>query len=88
MVSPKIRGLFEEAARRGAVDADGKPKPKKLTANALPGNPPEPKPSTPLVKQWWFWTAVGVVAVGAGAAFVASQPPSVQPGNLGVGELR
>lgn len=23
--------------------------------------------STPLYKKWWFWTIIGVVAVGAGA---------------------
>jgi hypothetical protein len=37
--------------------------------------------STPVYERWWFWTAVGVVAVGAGAgAYLLSRPaPSLPP---------
>lgn len=41
--------------------------------------------STPLTKKWWFWTAVGAVAIAAGgttAAVVASSPGS-QPSHVG-----
>ncbi|MDF1562977.1 MAG: PEGA domain-containing protein [Deltaproteobacteria bacterium] len=34
-----------------------------------------PGPRRPLLKQWWFWTAVGVLATGAIAAGAASAPP-------------
>lgn len=37
--------------------------------------PPEPADTRPLYKRWWFWTAVGVIAVGtvAAVAVAASQ---------------
>ncbi len=47
-------------------------------APALPA--PAPLPATPPVVEtawyghWWLWTAVGVVAAGAGAAYLATRP--------------
>lgn len=44
-----------------------------IVGGAASGGDRPPAPSradegaTPVYKQWWFWTAVGVVAVGAGA---------------------
>lgn len=32
----------------------------------LPVAPPAPPPRRPLVKQWWFWTVIGVAAAGTG----------------------
>jgi tetratricopeptide (TPR) repeat protein len=43
----------------------------------------EPSPGKPIYKKWWFWTAIGVVAVlGVGAAAVAARdkPPSTSLG--------
>jgi len=43
----------------------------------------QPAPSSPIYKKWWFWTAVGVVAVigvGAGIAASRDKPPSTTLG--------
>ena len=42
----------------------------------------QPAPSTPIYKKWWFWTAVGVVAVVGVVAAVAARdkPPSTSLG--------
>jgi hypothetical protein len=43
----------------------------------------QPAASTPFYKTWWFWTAVGVVAVvgvGAGIAAARDKPPSTSLG--------
>lgn len=43
----------------------------------------QPAPSAPFYKKWWFWTAVGVVAVlgvGAGIAAARDKPPSTTLG--------
>ena len=45
--------------------------------------PAQPEPSRPIYKKWWFWTAVGVVAVvgvGAGIAASRDKPPSTSLG--------
>jgi hypothetical protein len=34
-------------------------------AAATPGAAPEPSPEPSVVRRWWFWTAIGVVAVTA-----------------------
>lgn len=34
-------------------------------AAAITAQPAPPRERTPVYKKWWFWTAVGVVAVGA-----------------------
>ena len=51
----------------------------------LTGAPAEPAPAQgkPFYKKWWFWTAVGVVAVigvGAGIAAARDKPPSTSLG--------
>lgn len=50
----------------------------------LTGQPADqPAASTPFYKTWWFWTAVGVVAVvgvGAGIAAARDKPPSTSLG--------
>jgi tetratricopeptide (TPR) repeat protein len=44
----------------------------------------------PVYKKWWFWTGLGVVAAGAGAAVYASgggsSPPSTDLGNIVFGK--
>jgi hypothetical protein len=43
----------------------------------------EPGSSSPVYKKWWFWTAVGVVAVGGAttAGIVAANNSGVRPFN-------
>lgn len=41
---------------------------RKSGGDDTPGVSEEPGAMGPVYKQWWFWTAVGVVAVGAGTA--------------------
>lgn len=42
------------------------------------------RPDNSLLRKWWFWTAVGVIAVGAGsAAAVAGNQPRPPPASLG-----
>jgi len=46
------------------------------------------KPPPPFYKRWWFWTAVGVVAVGATVGTViALQPDDMEPVNGSVGNF-
>ncbi|HEY5950049.1 MAG TPA: tetratricopeptide repeat protein [Kofleriaceae bacterium] len=44
----------------------------------------------PVYKKWWFWTGVGVVAIGGSAAIYASgggsSPPSTDLGNIVFGK--
>jgi len=43
----------------------------KTHPNALDVRPPPPPIATrPFYKKWWFWTAVGVIATGTGAAII------------------
>ena len=52
-----------------------------LEVSRPPAN--QPAPSAPFYKKWWFWTAVGVVAVlgaGAGIAAARDKPPSTSLG--------
>jgi len=49
----------------------------------LTRQPADQTASTPFYKKWWFWTAVGVVAVigvGAGIAAARDKPPSTTLG--------
>lgn len=49
----------------------------------------DPVEATPLVKQWWFWTIVGVVVVGAGVGVgVAASGDDAPSGTLGSGRLQ
>jgi tetratricopeptide (TPR) repeat protein len=57
-----------------------------LIAKQKRDEPPAPKQeSTPVYKKWWFWTAVGVVAVGGGVGIYAATrsdgPPTTDLGN-------
>ena len=47
----------------------------------------EPGSSTPVYKKWWFWTAVGVVAVGGAttAGVVAANNSGGRPFNVVLG---
>jgi hypothetical protein len=93
--SPKLLALFSEARRRGAIDPPPGlvPKPKvELVPVAPPVEPKPPvvEPPTPLTSRWWFWTAVGVVVVGAAAAgtYAYVQRPVTPAGSLGTGNLQ
>lgn len=78
-VEARLRVLREEIARDDA-----------LRARALAGGSDQPSSEAPIVEQWWFWTLIGVAAVGAGVGIgfaVGSReelaaPP---PGDLGPG---
>ncbi|MBI3181729.1 MAG: tetratricopeptide repeat protein [Myxococcales bacterium] len=52
--------------------------------------PEEKKESGSVLGKWWFWAAVGVLAVGAGATAVvaATPPPLPGEGSLGTLDLR
>ncbi len=46
------------------------------------GPPPEPEPSPPLYKKWWFWTGVGAVVAGGvvtGVLLSRKSAPSSPP---------
>ena len=51
---------------------------------------PKKQPDKPIYKKWWFWTGVGVVAVGGTAAVFASgggsSPPTTDLGNIVFGK--
>lgn len=60
-----------------------------------PRRPPEPQPVArdddgSILTRWWFWTAVGVVAVGGGVGiYVATRPddpPATDLGNIVFGK--
>jgi hypothetical protein len=40
---------------------------------------PAPSGPTPMYKRWWFWTMLGALAVGAGAAALAASRPTTMP---------
>jgi tetratricopeptide (TPR) repeat protein len=78
-VEARLRVLRSEIARDDA-----------LRAQALAGSGQTPASDPPIVEQWWFWTLIGVAAVGAGVGIgfaVGSReelaPPT--PGDLGPG---
>ncbi|CAN5852856.1 hypothetical protein BH11MYX2_BH11MYX2_01340 [soil metagenome] len=41
--------------------------------------PQSPDEGKPVYKKWWFWTAVGVVAVGGGVGIYAATRPASAP---------
>jgi hypothetical protein len=63
-----------------ARDADGLPV-GRLGSASRPVNLAPPPATTPLVKQWWLWTSVGVAvaAVAVGAAVAAKETSSRPP---------
>ncbi|MBN8611494.1 MAG: hypothetical protein J0L92_12955 [Deltaproteobacteria bacterium] len=78
-VEARLRVLRSEIARDDA-----------LRAQAMAGSTQTPASDPPIVEQWWFWTLIGVAAVGAGVGIgfaVGSRdelaPPT--PGDLGPG---
>ena len=49
-------------------------------------------PQTSVIDEWWFWTIIGVVVVGAGVGLyfgisAALAPSGPAPGTLGEGHL-
>lgn len=67
-------------------------KPTAVAATVAPvadeDQPVKPSGGDGVLKQWWFWTAVGVVAVGGGvtAGVVASQPSGSRGFNVVLGQ--
>jgi len=61
-----------------------------LLASSLDGQGKKKEPPKPIYKKWWFWTGVGVVAVGGTAAIYASgggrSPPGTDLGNIVFGK--
>lgn len=79
-VSPKVRGLFEEAARLGPVGPA-------VAAEVLPTKAEE-RPEPPLYAKGWFWAAVGAIAAGTAAGLWYASQPAMPAGNLGRGVLQ
>jgi hypothetical protein len=42
-------------------------------------SPPARSGPTPMVRRWWFWTLLGAMALGAGAAALAASRPTTMP---------
>lgn len=90
-----VQGHIDRLARQIEAE-DAATRPDAVPAAALkPVHKPRPaaaKGSPPIYKQWWFWTAIGVVAVGSAAAgmAVALQPEDVPPvqGTLSPGQFK
>jgi tetratricopeptide (TPR) repeat protein len=85
IVDLQVRKDQEDARRLGLQPAPPAP------AAAPPAAPPATPASRPLYTRWWFWTGVGVVAAGAGAATYeltrpGSGPPSTSLGNIVFGK--
>jgi hypothetical protein len=81
----ELRARLAEAAARPAPPAPLPPAPPPPAPNTAPAQAPpslvvtapapDNSPRRPLLGRWWFWTAVGVVAVGAAAsAFFLLRP--------------
>jgi hypothetical protein len=81
--SPQIRDLDLPAGKIESVEivmsplaapsrASGR-SPVSLTTSAEPSPVPRAHDS-PIYTRWWFWTAVSVVAIGAGAALICRDP--------------
>lgn len=74
-----VEQLIADLERKNADEEKHKPD---LAAHKDPSPPrenvvapppaPEPEPDHPLYTKWWFWTIVGVAAVGAGVAIYAA----------------
>ncbi len=83
---PATSRLSTEQARPVSVavkpqPAESSAAPPEITQRAsVPAAWGRAEASTPLYKKWWLWTAVGVVAVGAGAAAV-TMGGNVAPGS-------
>lgn len=90
--SPKVKGLFAEAKRRGP----------RLTPGVVPETRPADVPlvqssgsttkvpeekATPLYRRWWFWTAIAVVAAGTAGAVWYANSAQVPRGSLGTAEI-
>ncbi len=91
--SPKLLAVFAEARRRGAIEPPPGlvPKPKiELVPPPVEPKPAEVEQPAPLTRRWWFWTAIGVVVVGAAAAgtYAYVQRPVTPTGSLGTGNLQ
>ena len=71
-----------EDAERRAMDSERQ----RLAQQTLAAQPTSDEERTPLVRQWWLWTIVGVVVVGATVGVVAAtRDPGVESPILGDG---
>jgi hypothetical protein len=71
-------GAITEAPASVPLAVDTTPAAPAAALTAAPA--PAPAPDTPVLRQWWFWGAIGVVAaVGVVAAIVLTRPPG-RPG--------
>ncbi|MGA9521371.1 MAG: hypothetical protein WBV82_07905 [Myxococcaceae bacterium] len=84
-VSPKIRDLFGRALAEGPLPRPQWHPDPQLAQSATGAVDTDTQPK--VLKQWWFWAGVGVVAAAAGGAAVWASQPYVPPGNLGTGAL-
>jgi tetratricopeptide (TPR) repeat protein len=78
-LSPKVRAVIDEARRRTLGSEESR-------LLSPPGAQAEPAP--PLHTRWWFWTAVGVAAAGAGVGAYVFTRPNLPRTNLGTGTLK
>ena len=67
---PEMTGLRERCRNPGPPRPPGPPAEPVPAPAAGPPAPPPPAPESPsLAGRWWFWAAIGAVAVAAGATY-------------------
>ena len=67
-----------------AAEPNPAPPPAAVVVQAPAPEAPVVEPAPPVYKRWWFWTLVGVVALGAaGATWAATRGDSTPSGSLG-----
>ncbi|HTE49916.1 MAG TPA: hypothetical protein VK698_03530 [Kofleriaceae bacterium] len=87
----RARAQAREAEERRAADKRAEDDRRSAALTRAPAPAGEPRRHRSVLRSWWFWTAVGAVAVAAGgsALYLDSQRETVLPGgSLGTHDQR
>jgi tetratricopeptide (TPR) repeat protein len=89
----KVEKLIDELQQKLDEEQSKKivpqPPPPQPEPQPQPRPQPQPVAHAPFYKTWWFWTGVGVVAVGGSVGIyeaAKSSPPSTDLGNINFGK--
>jgi tetratricopeptide (TPR) repeat protein len=87
VVAGSVQPPFEELLRATWTSMNVRQTDDEPIVEQQPPPPPPPPPPRPVWRQWWFWTVIGAVVVGAGVGLgvglgTANQEPGLTNGEV------